>query len=118
MQSFQVLKERTILTPVELLDAPVSDVDIATIAAEYLVSWEELSPYLGLTKQHEADIRKDFKEHSEQKRQALLKWKKIKGNGATYRALITAARATSNMELVDNINAMLQTRAKRTGITT
>ena len=105
--------------PSELLDSPVSDADVATIAAKHLKRWEDLSPSLGLTEQHEIEIRNDFKDqYSDQKRQALRKWKEIKGNGATYRALITAATATSNMELVDNINAMLQTRGKRTGITT
>ena len=104
--------------PPELLDAPVSDTDVATIAAEYLTSWEELSPYLGLTKQHETDIRKDFKEHSNQKRQALLKWKRIKGVAATYRAFIDAATAVSNKDLVDKVKAMLTgTREKPTGKT-
>ena len=102
----------------ELLDTPVSDTDVATIAAEYLTSWEELSPYLGLTKQHETDIRKDFKEPSNQKRQALLKWKKIKGNAATYRAFIAAATAVSNEDLVDKVKAMLGTTEKPTGNTT
>lgn len=101
--------------PARLLDATVSDTDVATIAAEYLTSWEELSPFLGLTKQHETDIRKDFKEHSNQKRQALLTWKKIKGNAATYGAFIAAARAASNKELVDSVEAMLGTRGEPTG---
>ena len=101
--------------PAELLDATVSDIDIATIAAEYLTSWEELSPYLGLTKQHDTDIRKDFKEHSNQKRQALLQWRTIKGNAATYSAFIAAATKASNMELVDKVKAMLRTKKKPTG---
>ena len=101
----------------ELLDSPVSDTDVVTIAAE-LTSWEELSPYLGLTKQHENEVREDFKKYSIQKRQALRKWKEIKGNGATYRALVAAARAASNEELVDSINAMLRTKGTPTGITT
>ena len=101
--------------PSELLDAPVSDTHVTTIADEYLTNWEELSPYLGLTKQHDTDIRKDFKEHSYQKRQALLKWKKIKGKAATYRAFITAATAVSNEDLVDKVKAMLGTTEKPTG---
>ena len=102
--------------PAELLDTPVSNTDVATIAAE-LTSWEELSPYLGLTKQHETDIRKDFKEHSNQKRQALLKWKTIKGDTATYGAFIAAATAVSNEDLVDKVKAMLGTTERPTGKT-
>ena len=104
-----------ITVDLQLMDTPVSDTDVTTIAAEFLTSWEELSPFLGLTKQHETDIRKDFQEHSSQKRQALLKWKKIKGKSATYRAFIAAATAASNEELGDKVKAMLQMRETPTG---
>ena len=104
--------------PARLLDAPVSDTDVATIAGN-LKRWEELSPFLGLTPQHEIEIRNDFKDqYREQKRQALQKWKEIKGNAATYRALIAAAAVTSSNKLVDDINAMLRTREEPTGTTT
>ena len=81
----------------------------------YLTQWEELSPFLGLTRQQEATIRLDFKDYNNQKQEALRKWKQIKGDAATYRAFIAAARATSNMDLVDNVKAMLQTRERSTG---
>ena len=81
----------------------------------YLMQWEELSPFLELTKQHESEIRHTFKDYSEQKQEALRRWKRIKGHAATYRALITAATAISNMDLVDNVKAMLQTREWSTG---
>ena len=69
---------------VELLDSPVSDIDVATIAM-CLKRWEELAPFLGLTEQHEIEIRSDFKDqYNDQKRQALRKWKGIKGDSATY----------------------------------
>ena len=97
----------------ELLETLVSDVDVATIAAEYLLKWEELSPFLGLTPQHEIEVRNDFKVYH-QKRQVLLKWRMIKGNGVTYRAFISAATAASNKELVDNVKAMLKTRTGNT----
>ena len=102
----------------ELLDSPVSDTDVATIAADYLTSWEELSPYLGLKKQHENEIREDFKKYNVQKRRALLKWKEIKGDAATYQAFITAATKASNVELVDKVKAMLRTKEKSTGTMT
>ena len=97
------------------LDTPVSDQDITTIAAMYLIQWEELSPSLGLTPQHESEIRHTFRDYSDQKREALRRWKRIKGHAATYHAFITAATAISNMELVDNVKAMLQTRERSTG---
>ena len=81
----------------------------------YLTQWEELSPFLGLTHQQEATIRLDFKDHNNQKREALRQWKQIKGPLATYRALIDAATASSNMDLVDNVKAVLQTRERSTG---
>ena len=105
----------------ELLDTPVSYTDVAKIAADFLASWEELSPHLELTPEQEAEIRNTFKDYGIQKREALRRWKKNKGNTATYRAFTTAATATSNMELVDRVKAMLQTKgtpATGTGTTT
>ena len=99
----------------ELLDIPVSYADIAIVAADFLENWEELSPHLGLTRQQEAEIRNTFKDYGTQKREALSKWKKIKGNAATYGGFIAAAAATSNIELVDNVKAMLRAKEKPTG---
>ena len=98
----------------ELLDSPVSDQDVATIT-KCLTKWEDLSPFLGLTRQDETNISNTYRDYSDQKRQALHKWKEIKGDPATYRALITAAKKIPNMELVDNIQAMLRRREIRTG---
>ena len=92
----------------ELLETPVSHQDLSKIASKYLRKWEELSPELKLTPQQETDIKETFRDYDDQKRQALRKWREIKGNAATYRAFITAATAISNMELVDNVKAMLQ----------
>ena len=81
----------------------------------FLTQWEELSPFLGLTPTQEGIIRRTFRDYSDQKREALRQWKQIKGPLATYRALIDAATAASNIELVDNVKAMLQTREESTG---
>ena len=102
----------------ELLDTPVRYTDIARIATDFLENWEELSPHLELTPQQEAEIRNTFKDYGAQKREALRKWKKVKGNAATYRAFIAAAEVISNMELVDRVKAMIQTKATPTGTTT
>ena len=101
-----------------LLDTQVSDEDVATIAARYLTKWEELRPHLGLTHPQEVAIRSTFHDYNDQKREALHKWKELKGKDATYRAFITAATAISNMELVDNVKTMLRTRGKPTGKST
>ena len=93
----------------------MSDVDIVTIAGMFLTQWEKLSPFLGLIPAQEGMIRRTFRDYSDQKREALRQWKRNKGHAATYRALITAATAASNMDLVDNVKAMLQTREKSTG---
>ena len=98
----------SVISP-ELLDTPVSYTDIARIAKDFLENWEELSPHLELTPQQEAEIRHTFKDYGAQKREALRKWKKIKGSAAPYRAFITAAAATSNMELVDRVKNMQRT---------
>ena len=98
----------------ELLDTPVSDEDVATIT-KYLTKWEDLSPFLGLTQQDETNICNTYKDYSHQKRQALRKWREIKGDAATYRALNTAAKKIPNMELVDKVKAILRTREKSTG---
>ena len=102
--------------PAELLDTLVSDTDVATIAAKHLKKWEELSPFLGLTELHEIEVRNNFEDYSDQKRQALRKWKEIKGDAATYRAIIDAATAMSNEDLVDKVKAMLGTKKRNTGM--
>ena len=102
----------------ELLDTPVSDQDLSTIAAKYLRKWEKLLPELKLTPQQETEIKETFRDYDDQKREALRKWREIIGNAATYGAFITAATAASNMELVDNVKAMLRTREKSTGKST
>ena len=92
----------------DVLDTPITDQDIATIVRDYLVRWEELAPRLGLTIPQEQCIQQTFREYEDQKREALRTWKRNKGNGATYRTFITAAETTSNMQLADNVRALLK----------
>ena len=99
--------------PSELLDAPVSDLDVVTIATK-LTRWEELSAFLGLTHQHETDIRYNFStDYGDQKRAALRKWRQIKGDAATFRVFIAAATAISNMELVHGVMDMLREKLQQ-----
>ena len=99
----------------DVLDTPITDVDIATIARDYLVRWEELAQHLGLTAAQEHSIRQTFWEYGNQKREALRRWKRNKGNGATYRTFITAAETISNMQLADNVRALLKLQHTSTG---
>ena len=101
-----VCKLQSCVTPSSF--PPVTDQDIATIARDYLVSWEELAPHLGLTVQQEKSIQKTCREYEDQKREVLRTWKRNKGNGATYHILITAAEAISNMQLADDVRALLK----------
>ena len=94
--------------PSYLLNTPVTDQDIATIAKDYLVRWEELSPHLELTVQQDQSIRRTFREYEDQKREVLRTWKRNKGNGATYDSFITAAETISSMQLADNVRALLK----------
>lgn len=98
----------------DLLDTPVSDEDLATIA-DYITKWEVLRPHLGLTYPQEVVIRNTFHDYDDQKREALQKWTELKGEGATYRAFITAANKASNTKLVDKVKAMLGITEKPTG---
>ena len=90
------------------LDSPVTNQDIATIARDYLVRWEDLSPHLELTVQQEQSIRQTFREYEDQKREALRMWMRNKGNAATYHMFITAAETISNMQLADDVRALLK----------
>ena len=100
--------------PSYLLDTPITDHDIAIIARDYLVSWEELLPYKKLTIQQEHGIQETVRRYEDQKREALRMWKRNEGSGATYGAFITAAETTSNMQLADNVRALLKERLQHT----
>ena len=98
------------------LDTPITDQDITTIARDYLVKWEELSPHLELTAPQEHSIRQTFKDYEDQKREALRMWKRNKGNRATYRTFITAAETISNVQLADNVRALPKERLQHTSL--
>lgn len=66
-----------------LLDTVVSDIDIHIIAADFIVKWEELSPVLGVNRVAETSIRRTFGDYDIQKREALRKWRTLKGDAAT-----------------------------------
>ena len=99
--------------PSYLLDRQLSDKEIADITRKCLKTWEKLYPYLGL---NEVDVEgiKRIPDYEEQRREVLLKWRKQKGSGATFRALIKAARDADNINLADNLEDMLRNQISGT----
>ena len=84
----------------------VSDEDVATIARDYLTDWESLRPFLGLSYSKGEVIRKSYPaDYRKQKHECLKAWKEMKGNAATYSALITAAQKARNHQLADVVRA-------------
>ena len=93
--------------PTGRLEEVVSDVDVTTIARDHLTDWESLKSYLGLSRQQQVNIRKTYSDYGQQKRECLEVWKEMKGNEATYGALITAAEEAKDKKLADGVRAML-----------
>ena len=94
--------------PTGKLEKVVSNEDVATIARDHLTDWESLRPYLGLTRQQEEEIRRSFpNKYGKQKQECLERWKELKGDRATYGALIKAAETAKNQQLADRVKDML-----------
>ena len=87
----------------------ITDEQLAKVAREFLMKWEELSPSLGLTRPQEESIRRTYRDYEDQKREALHMWKRNKGNEATFGAFITAAEGIFNMELADSVRGFMKT---------
>ena len=97
------------------LDSPVSDIHIAKIAKDFIRNWEELAPHLRLLPARESseyEIKKDGR-YGDQKRESLRMWKEQNGRKATYRALIVVAKLVSNVELAENIEALVAPQPPR-----
>ena len=93
------------------LDEEVSDRDLAIIARKYLTDWVSLRSFLGLTRRHEKEISKSCpSDYGAQKWECLEMWKEMKGEKATYRALILAAEDAKLQELADKIRELLMKR--------
>ena len=86
----------------------ISDEDVAVIARDHLIRWEPLRPHLGLSHQQEEEIRQAYPgENDKQNHKCLVVWKKMKGNEATYSALITAAEVAGRSWLADGVRDLL-----------
>ena len=93
-------------TEEKLLDQQITNEIIADIA-KFLVRWEKLAPYLGITDAEEEEIRHDCKSYMEEKMCMLRKWRENKANSATYQNLIRAAKRSGNAQLAHQIQEIL-----------
>jgi hypothetical protein len=87
----------------------VSDRDLAVIARDHLTDWENLQPFLGLSRAQKKEIARSYPgDYGLQKQECLEVWKEKIGREATYRALISAAEEARDQQLADNIRDMLE----------
>ena len=94
------------------LEEVISDEDVATIVRDHLTDWESLRPYLGLCRPQQVQIRNSYPgDYGKQSRECLEVWKEMKGNEATFGALITAAEKAKNQQLADAVKTMLAAKA-------
>ena len=90
-------------------DDEISDRDLAVIARDHLSDWENLQPFLGLSRVQKKSIANSYpRDYEKQKRECLEVWKEERGREATYRALISAAEEARDQLLADNIRDMLK----------
>ena len=74
----------------ESCSRPVSDVHLEEISRSHCRDWKRLPPYLGMATIMADDIDHMPVAESEKRHQFFKTWKREKGSGATYRALIRA----------------------------
>ncbi|CAI8050469.1 hypothetical protein GBAR_LOCUS27719, partial [Geodia barretti] len=89
------------------LDDVISRKSLAEIAKK-ITHWEPLGPYLYLTRPQEEEIVQKYRDYGMQKREFLEVWKVMKGEGATYRALITATEEAEDRQLADCVRSLLE----------
>ena len=91
------------------LNLTVSDEHIAEIAKN-MTKWQELAPFLNLTKAEEEDIVEQYQcDLPLQKREALQKWKEKNRSGATYRRLIVTFCSQGRADLAEKVKDFLLT---------
>ena len=92
--------------PQERLDRQVCDSHLVHIARK-LVKWKALGMLLGVSPVAQDEIRNDYKDVGEQKLEALIKWRQLKGKDATYRQLIVTLCCVQYVELANYIKDLL-----------
>ena len=96
------------------LDDEINQTFLTCIARDYVTNWEPLGPYLDLSQQQETEIRQNHKDnYGLQKQECLKVWQEVKGAGATFRALISAAEKAKNQQLADRVRSLLESQNTR-----
>ena len=99
--------------PRSLLDSPVSDIHLCSIAS-HIIEWRELAPYLDLSDVEEKDIVSSYPDRPKlQRREALRKWKESNGNKATYRKLICILCSQSRAGTAHSLKEILVSGAAK-----
>ena len=94
-------------------DNVISDKHLAVIARKHLTQWEQLRPFLELNMAQEEEISKSYQtDYGLQKRKCLMMWQEVKGDGATYRALISAAEEAEDQLLADAVESICSSSAR------
>jgi ankyrin repeat protein len=77
--------------------------------AKKITSWKPLGLYLDLSRPQEEEIVQKYREnYGMQKRECLEVWKEMKGEGATYRAIISAVEEAGDKQLADGVRSLLE----------
>ena len=97
----------SLLTGTSKLKEVVSDIDVAVIARDHVITWDSLSRFLGLTRPQEESIGRTYSNYENQKKECLEVWRQTKGNEATYGALINAAEQAKEQKLADAVKKMI-----------
>lgn len=90
----------------EILRKVVGDREIADIAKK-IVSWEEFSPYLGISEAEVQEIKDDYSESRLRKSRMLKIWRTNNGDRATYENLIKAAKESGDNALARGIEEII-----------
>ena len=92
------------------LNSPISDDHLALIARDYLNNWEALRFHLGLSYAQQTAISKSYpQDYVQQKHECLQEWRRMKGDGATYQTLISAAEEATQQLLADQVKRLIAT---------
>ena len=92
----------------EDLNKPVSDSHVEQISRSSCKHWKSLPGYLGLKPITAEDSDQKHFDPAEKRHDFFLKWKEIKGSGATYKQLIIALLKIDCREDAEAVCAVLK----------
>lgn len=93
---------------VDLTDKVITDIHLEEISNSHCTAWKHLSPHLDLEKAVSSDVESSLGDESTKRHNFLLKWKRIKGSRATYKALITALQRIKCQEDAEYVQSLVE----------